>query len=183
MLTDRKTLLFRKFFGFLCPFLVTKLLTTSVYRQERIGPAGRLSTTILARIRHYVAENQRHWTFICSQWVCIQRQVYRSTNLMRFSQVLLPHPIGPTTFDSPMALLPEATVTTSLRILRAKLLHCDVTAGKVAHKRLKMAQRRYNGHHDTKMCNPPQMFHTVQYGQIDCPPMTTSVAERMAASF
>lgn len=75
-----------KFFESLCAFLGTKCLKTTAYHLQWTREAECLKEMIIARLRHYVAENQRDWdifmwpmTYVCKSWM------YRCTNLTPIS--------------------------------------------------------------------------------------------------
>lgn len=49
-----------------------------------------------------------------------------------------------------------------------------------AERQVKMAKGHYKGDHDKKIRNAPQLLCTGEYVYINCPPMITSAAKRLA---
>lgn len=61
MLEDNGSQFISKFFQSLCAFLGSKNLTTTAYHLETNGHVESFNKTTIARLRQYVADNQRDW--------------------------------------------------------------------------------------------------------------------------
>lgn len=72
----------------------------------------------------------------------------------------------------------EATATTSLHLLRARLLHHVAIMRQDVEKRVKTVQRLYKGDQNKTIHNEQEMFYVGQYWYIDHPPVRTCAAER-----
>lgn len=95
LLTDNGSQIVGKFFATLCAFLGTKHLSTTAYHRETNLQTERYNKTIIARLRHYVAEHQKDWDhYIQSLTYSYDAQVHRSTGVTPFSLVLSMEPPG-----------------------------------------------------------------------------------------
>lgn len=94
-------------------------LTTTGNHPQTEGKAEQLNKTILTRLRHYVAEQQKDWdTFDKPLTYVYNTQVYRSTYQTRFSLVLSLHLPGPTMLKAGGALPADSDAETTLRVLQ-----------------------------------------------------------------
>lgn len=124
ILTDNGTQLTSKSFATLCTHLGTKQLTTTAYHPQTNGQVERYNKTIVTRLRHYVAKNQRDWDiFVQPLTYAYRSQVHRSTNTTPFSLVLSGQPLGPASFENNSAFSSDTYYPTEPQALRAHCLH------------------------------------------------------------
>ena len=93
LLTDNGSQFIATFFKHVCRILGIQKVFTTEYHPQTNGQAERFNRTILAAIRHYVADSQRDW----DEWLdpityAYNMQVHRSTGTTPFDLVLSRHP-------------------------------------------------------------------------------------------
>ena len=103
VLTDNGPQFAAKFFEAVCTMIGNKHVFTTAYHPQTNGQVERFKKTLAARLRHYVAENQKDWDeFVQPLTYAYNIQVHRFTGttpfdlvLSRHPSVILTEPVGP----------------------------------------------------------------------------------------
>lgn len=83
-----------------------KAIDDTAYHPQNNGQTERYNKTVVARLRHCVAEEQSDWEeYIHPLTYAYNQQVNRSTGTTPFSFAVSRHPPEPPTFDIPTAML------------------------------------------------------------------------------
>lgn len=84
-----------KFFAVVCQLLGVKTRSTTAYHPQAKGKVERFYETLVQRLRHYVAENQRDWDrHVEPSTYAYNYQVHRTTGTTPFDLVLTQHPLS-----------------------------------------------------------------------------------------
>lgn len=98
IIADNSLQFVNKFFPTMCALLRVRHLTTTAYHPLSNGQAKMFSTTIVARLQHYVAEQRKDWVaFVQPLYYAYKTQVQRTPTMTPHSLLLsrhlpLPHP-------------------------------------------------------------------------------------------
>jgi len=181
VLSDNGPQFVSKFMGAVCGILGVKQLTTTAYHPQTNGQTERYNKTIVARLRHYVAENQADWDeYVQPLTYAYNAQVHRSTRVPPFALVLSRNPPGPAQVIPPTAQPSDASPPLRASRLRMRLIrelaHLQAKTSDI----LRNAQRRYKADHDQHV----KKVISLRRGDLvylDRPPSwTLTDAERMS---
>lgn len=132
--------------------LDVKLLATPVYHPQTRNKAKGFYKTILARLRHYIAEYQKDWdAFVQPLTHAYSTQVLRSMNRTPFGLALRGHPPGPTMLKAGRALSTNGYDETAPQVLRLSLKARICTLRAKANASMTIAPQRYKREYNRRM--------------------------------
>lgn len=98
LLTDNGLQFVAKFFAAICLYMGLNQVTTTAYHPQTNGQTERYNKTIVARLRHYVAEHQSDWdVYVQPLTYDYHSQVHSSKKTTPFSLTLTRNPPSPET--------------------------------------------------------------------------------------
>ena len=101
LLSDNGPQFTARYFQHALASLGIKHVPTSTYHPQTNGQTERYNSSIIARLRHYVAEHQRNWdTFVQPLTYAYNTQVHRSTKCTPLELVTSRQPNGPLPFPA-----------------------------------------------------------------------------------
>ena len=147
ILSDNGVQFTSKFFEAMCTTLGVKHLTTTTYHPQTNGQVERYNRTLVARLRHYVAENQADWDdFVQPLTYAYNTQVHRSTGRSPFDLVLSRSPTNPTLpTDTALPTLPANATRQQVELGLLRRLASTIAQ---ARSNLATAADRYKFFHD-----------------------------------
>lgn len=151
-------------------------MTTTTDHPQTNGQVERYNRTIVTRLCHYVATNQRDLDcFVKPSTYQYNTKVHQATNVTLFSFVLTAHPPRRTTCNNSSALATDVYHSAEPQTLQSQLLACIESLHTCVNKCPGLAQERYKRSYDKKVCssarsNPGQLVH------IDKPQLAASSA-------
>ena len=156
LLSDNGTQFTSKFFEEICTTLGVKHLTTTTYHPQANGQVERYNRTLVARLRHYVAENQRDWDeFVQPLTYAYNTQVHRSTGRSPFDLVLAQAPANPSLpTDTALPTLPANATRQQVELSLLRRLANTIAQ---ARSNLKTAAARYKYYHDRTARQTPRL--------------------------
>ena len=155
LLTDNGTQFTSSFFRKVCRILgIVKVFTTE-YHPQTNGQAERYNRTLLAALRHYVADSQRDW----DEWLgpvtyAYNTQVHRSTGFAPFDLVLSRPPAQPLVDQELLEHEPGSHPSDRrTQVSQAKLAFLERLASAIvkARSNLERTQMRYKRNFDARI--------------------------------
>ena len=150
LLSDNGSQFTSKFFQNVCRILGVNNVFTTTYHPQTNGQAERFNRTILAALRHYVADHPRDWDlFTGAITFAYNSQVHRTTNLAPFELVLARAPKSLAVQAQPV--LEEFNSARQYHLKWQSWLSSLMTT---ARKSLHKEQARYKRNFDARLRKP-----------------------------
>lgn len=163
LLTYNGLKFFREFFAILCRLMGTKHVTKTSFHPQTNGQKERYNKTMAARLRHYVAGNQRDWDkYLQPLTYAYNIQVHRSTNMAPCGLVLSRKPPGPNTVTKMKNFPPDMNNVSPAARLVIRLMVRMTAMIKTAKYNMSKAKLIYKSDYYKKV-TPIKDFHVLKW--------------------